>query len=82
MGKFVLDPCVEDELDAIWDYIAEDNPDAATRVVEAAYATFRMLACNPLIGRARKFKDSRLIRVPELFIRGRGEQGKAPRRRR
>ena len=44
MGNYSLDPCVEDELWEIWKYIAKDNPDAATHVVEAAYATFAIRA--------------------------------------
>jgi len=53
MAKFILDPCVEDELWEIWHFIAQDNPDAATRVVEAAFETFKTLAANPGIGRSR-----------------------------
>lgn len=60
MAEFILAPCVEDELWAIWEYIARDNPDAATRVVEAAYETFKVLAANPTFGRVRKFHNSRL----------------------
>jgi plasmid stabilization system protein ParE len=32
MPEFIVDPIVEDELWAIWQFIAQDNPDAATRV--------------------------------------------------
>lgn len=60
MGKFILDPCVEDELWSIWDFIAADNPEAATRVIDAAYATFKNLAANPGLGRPRKFRHAGL----------------------
>src|SRR5579859_594129 len=60
MPKLILDPCVEDELLGIWHFIAQDNPDAATRVIEAAYETFKTLAANPGIGRLRRFKNPRL----------------------
>ena len=60
MSKIVLDPCVEDELWAIWKHIAVDNPEAANRVVEAAYQTFQELLSTPGLGRARKFRNSRL----------------------
>lgn len=60
MAEFVLAPCVEDELWAIWDYIAQDNAGAATRVIEAAYETFRSLAATPDLGRRREFRDPRL----------------------
>ena len=60
MGKIILDHCVEDELWAIWEYIAQDNPEAATRVVDAVYKTFRDLLVNPGLGRVRKFRNREL----------------------
>lgn len=68
MPKFILAPCVENELWAIWSFIARDNPDAATRVIEAAYETFKNLAAKPCLGRLGKFshpclKDVRSWRV-------------------
>jgi len=56
MPKYILDPCVEDELWGIWHFIAQDNPDAATRVIEAAYETFKTLAANPGLGRPRRIR--------------------------
>ncbi|MBU6410717.1 MAG: type II toxin-antitoxin system RelE/ParE family toxin [Verrucomicrobia bacterium] len=70
MAEFFLAPCVEDELWAIWEYIARDNPDAATRVVEAAYETFMALATNPGLGRQRKFRDPRLKGVRSWLVSG------------
>ena len=55
VGKFILDPCVKGELWAIWEFIAKDNPDAASRVVEAAYQTFKKIAASPEMGMRRKF---------------------------
>ncbi len=69
-NRFVLDPAVERELWEIWDFIAADNPDAATRVVEAAYQTFRFLAANPGLGRARKFRNPRLQDVRSFRVSG------------
>lgn len=60
MPKCILDPGVEDQLWGIWQFIAEDDSDAATRVIEAAYETFKTLAANPGIGRPRRFKNARL----------------------
>ena len=37
----------------IWDYIAEDNLDAADRWVDQLDATFNLLATQPMMGRAR-----------------------------
>jgi len=41
----------------IWYFIAQDNPDAAIRVIEAAYETFKTLA-------ARAFSSA----TPERFF--------------
>jgi len=37
----------------IWDYIADDNPAAADRCVDQLGAQFRLLATQPMMGRAR-----------------------------
>jgi toxin ParE1/3/4 len=70
MAEFFLDPCVQDELWAIWEFIARDNPDAATRVVEAAFDTFNTLASAPTLGRPRKFRNPRLKGVRARGISG------------
>jgi toxin ParE1/3/4 len=70
VAEFILDPGVEDELWAIWVFIAEDNPDAATRLVEAAYETFGLLAANPEIGRRREFRNPRLRNVRSFRVSG------------
>jgi toxin ParE1/3/4 len=70
MSKFILDPCVEEELWGIWCFIAKDNPDAATRVVETAYETFRTLAANPELGRVRKFRNSKLRDIRSWPVSG------------
>jgi toxin ParE1/3/4 len=68
--KFILAPCVEPELWAIWTFIARDNSDAATRVVEAAYETFAMLASAPGLGRLRKFRNPRLKGIRSWHLSG------------
>ena len=70
MGKYILDPCVEEELWAIWEFIAQDNPEAATCVVEAAYQTFRALAATPGLGRPRHFRNPRLRDIRSWRISG------------
>ncbi len=70
MPKYILDPCVEDELWGIWHFIAQDNPDAATRVIEAAYKTFKTLAANPGLGRPRRFRNPRLRNIRSWRITG------------
>ena len=54
VGKFFLSSEALEDLDAIWAYIAEDNAEAADRVLEAAYRTCKILADNPELGRLRK----------------------------
>lgn len=70
MPKYILDPCVEDELWDIWHFIAQNNPDAATRVVEAAYETFKSLAANPSLGSVRRFRNPRLRGVRSWRVTG------------
>jgi len=70
MADYSLDPCVEQELRAIWRFIAQDNPEAATRVVEPPYSTFGLLAANPGIGRKRRFQNPRTRQVRSWAIRG------------
>jgi toxin ParE1/3/4 len=70
MAKYILDPCVEDELWVIWCFIAQDNPEAATRVIEAAHETFNMLAANPGLGRPQRFRSPRLRGVRSWRISG------------
>jgi toxin ParE1/3/4 len=70
VAEFILASGVEEELWAIWEHIADDNHDAATRVVEAAYETFKTLAATPGLGRLRKFRNPRLIGVRSWLIAG------------
>jgi toxin ParE1/3/4 len=70
MPKCVLDPCVENELWEIWRFIAQDNPDAADRVLEVACKTFEILAKNPGIGRPRRFRKSRLRNLRSRQVSG------------
>ena len=41
------------DLDEIWLYIAQDNPDAADKYIRAIVARFPTLASMPLMGRER-----------------------------
>ncbi len=53
--KFSLSPEALDDLDAISAYIARDNPEAAERVIDAAYRVCAKLAEHPELGPARRF---------------------------
>ncbi|HEX3856277.1 MAG TPA: type II toxin-antitoxin system RelE/ParE family toxin [Verrucomicrobiae bacterium] len=70
MAEFFLASGVEGELWTIWEHIADDNPDAATRVIEAAYETFKTLAATPGLGRLRKFRNPRLKGVRSWLVSG------------
>ena len=70
VDKLILDPSIEDELWEIWCYIARDNPEAATRVVEAAFQTFAMVVSNPHVGRVRKFHNPRLRGIRSRLVVG------------
>ena len=69
MPKFILSEYVEPELDAIWEYIAIDNMDAADRFVEAAYGTFQELARMPGMGQRRDFLQARLRELRSFRVK-------------
>ena len=71
MPEFRLDPCIEDELWGIWRFIAQDNPDAADRVLEAAYETFKKLATHPHLRQKRRFRDPKLRDLRSWRLPGR-----------
>lgn len=60
MASLIVSPEAEAEVVVIACYIAESNPDAGERFVDAAYATFRFLATHPELGRPRRFANSTL----------------------
>jgi len=70
MAKIIFDPCVEENLWDIWEFIARDNPEAAERVVEAAYETMKALAANPGLGRPRNFRNPRLKDIRSWRVEG------------
>ena len=54
MPRLSVSDAAKADLDSIWDYIAADNPTAATRTVEAIASRFEMIATYQLFGRARE----------------------------
>jgi toxin ParE1/3/4 len=70
MAKFILAPEVEGELTAIAEYIADHDPDAADRFIEAAYETFTKLAQVPGMGRPRRFRTARLANLRSFRVSG------------
>jgi toxin ParE1/3/4 len=55
VGNYTLSPEALEDLEAIWGYIAEDNPEAANHVVESARRTCANLAQHPELGPFRRF---------------------------
>ena len=53
MARVLRRPQAAEDIAEIWDYIAEDNPDAADRWVDRLDQQFQLLAAQPLMGRAR-----------------------------
>jgi plasmid stabilization system protein ParE len=63
MTRYVLGVDAGQDLEQIWDYIAEDNMDAADRWIEKLFAAFELLARTPEIGHKRED----LTGLPILF---------------
>jgi toxin ParE1/3/4 len=63
MSRFRLSRSDDRELEAIWEYIAVDNPDAADRLIERFHDTFQWLANYPRADHKRKDMGDR----PVLF---------------
>lgn len=53
MPEILRHPEAEADLDEIWLYIAQDDPDAADRFIDRIEERCRILAQNPLMGRSR-----------------------------
>jgi plasmid stabilization system protein ParE len=52
--RFVLTPIAGRDLVGIWDYLAETNPEAADRVLQALEKAMRKLSSEPGIGHLRE----------------------------
>lgn len=63
MRKYVLGAAAELDLDAIWEYIAEDSVDAADRWIGKLFDAFEALAQAPGMGHKREDLTS----YPVLF---------------
>jgi len=50
---YCISPRAFSDLDAIWSYIAADNPRAADRTIDSLHVRFALLASQPLIGQDR-----------------------------
>jgi plasmid stabilization system protein ParE len=54
MNRYVLSVAAEFDFDEIWEYIAQDNLDAADRWIGKLFDAFQLLAQTPAIGHKRE----------------------------
>ena len=54
MNACRVSEAAREDLDAIWLYIAQDDPDAADRFIQTLVSRFPMLASMPGMGRLRE----------------------------
>jgi plasmid stabilization system protein ParE len=54
MEKYRITPEAVSDLVEIWNFISQDNPEAADRVEQAVFRACDLLADSPLAGRVRK----------------------------
>jgi len=54
MARVIRSPLAEEDYREIWRYIAQDNPDAADRVLRRIDEKLLLYADNPLIGTSRE----------------------------
>ena len=64
MKQFRVSDVARSDLDEIWLYIAQDNLDAADKLIHAIVSRFTKLAVMPLIGRQREELSPRLRSFP------------------
>ena len=63
MRQFVLTPRAKQDINDIWDYMADDNIEAADRVVDALENAMVKLKKNPGIGHVREELTDKRHRV-------------------
>lgn len=64
MSRVLRRPLAEDDIEDIWNYIADDNIDAADNWLEKLDEQFSLLAQQPLTGQACDELASRLRSFP------------------
>jgi antitoxin ParD1/3/4/toxin ParE1/3/4 len=63
MNGYVLGRGASQDLDDLWDYVAEESVEAADRLIAGLFEAFEALARNPGMGHTRKD----LTEFPVLF---------------
>ena len=66
MDRYVLAPEALDDLQNIWEFIAADNPDAASRLQEEFFDAFEALATRPGKGHTREDLTDQPVRFLAL----------------
>jgi toxin ParE1/3/4 len=64
MNAFRLSPAARSDLDEIWFYIAQDDPEAADKFIRAIVSRFPKFAAMPELGRQREELSPRLRSFP------------------
>lgn len=64
---FLLTSQATDDLMAVQDYIAQDDPAAAARVIDKCFSCFSLLADTPLIGHRREDITSAQVRFWSIY---------------
>ncbi len=67
MNRAIVSEQAKQDLITIWDFIAEDNVDAANRVERELYKTFESLARMPEQGYQRRDLTKRPVRFSPLY---------------
>jgi toxin ParE1/3/4 len=63
MNRVSVSPRADKDIDEQFDYIAQDNLDAAVRFYAATHETFKILAGFPEMGTIREFKRINGLRM-------------------
>jgi len=64
MNQYRVSDAARSDLDEIWFYIAQDDPDAADQFIQAVVSRFPKLASRPETGRQREELAARLRSFP------------------
>lgn len=67
--ELVVSPRADSDVDNHFDYIAENNLDAATRFYDSAYETFDALLLQPFVGKAKQFRRKELKNLRMWFVK-------------
>jgi len=64
MARIIQAPAAEADAVEIWTYVAQDNPDAADRLLDQFDDLFRLLVSQPLLGKSIEKLAPKLRFVP------------------